>query len=263
MSHGHNDDTLWCFWIMPAFGSDTESWTKNPFLGSLTVPFVKPVCWARWIRGELSRFSPWKDFQSKPKMPTPNLYRHSSLIPSHTRSWQNICGTMPFCKMNRIRGQSGRSKFLDSRRCNSGGIWNHAICLYSPDRHDDRHLSDNCVSPLDGIASLRPEAIALGSPQALESLNQARIIISKKLLKLLESMSPWVHESMSSWVHEFMSPWDVICGSLKWHSMRPDSILILYWSRIKLAQSRRWSPAKGEKSCIMSEDDADDRLEFT
>jgi hypothetical protein len=33
-------------------------------------------------------------------MSTSNLYRYSSLMSSHTRSWQNIYETMLFCKMN-------------------------------------------------------------------------------------------------------------------------------------------------------------------
>jgi hypothetical protein len=39
--HGHNNDTWWWLWIMTAFVSDTRSWRKNPFLGSLAAPFVK------------------------------------------------------------------------------------------------------------------------------------------------------------------------------------------------------------------------------
>jgi hypothetical protein len=62
---------------------------------------------------------------------------------------------------------SRRSRFLDFKQCNSGGSRNDAVCLFSPDREDDIHLSDNILWALDEIVSLRPEATALGSPQTL------------------------------------------------------------------------------------------------
>jgi hypothetical protein len=40
--HRHNHDTLWWLWIITAFGSDTHSCRKNPFLGSLTASFINP-----------------------------------------------------------------------------------------------------------------------------------------------------------------------------------------------------------------------------
>jgi hypothetical protein len=46
--------------------------------------------------------------------------------------------------------------------------------------------------------------------------------------------------------------------------MRRDSIFLsFYWSQINLAQSIRWMLIKGEKNYVISEDDADDRLEQT
>jgi hypothetical protein len=56
------------------------------------------------------------------------------------------------------------------------------------ERSGDLHPSYNYISPLDEIASFRPEEIALGSHKLLDLQEQARAIMSKKLLKLLESM---------------------------------------------------------------------------
>jgi hypothetical protein len=52
---------------MTAFGSDTQSWRKNPFLGSWTAPFVKPVRQAIWIRGQSLGFLHMKGLSTKAK----------------------------------------------------------------------------------------------------------------------------------------------------------------------------------------------------
>jgi hypothetical protein len=104
------------------------------------------------------------------------------------RLWQSRYGTMSFCKWDRGRGSSGRSRFLDYTQCNSGGTWNDAICFYSqiakmtfvPPTTIFRRLMKSLHLVLKRLHSI---------PHRLSDLQkQTRAIMSTELLKLLESM---------------------------------------------------------------------------
>jgi hypothetical protein len=120
-------------------------------------------------------------------MSTTNLDKYSGLmiIPSHTRLWQSIYGTMSFCKMNlnqkpRIEDRGSRIEDRRSRierKIKVSRLQTMQLYRYLKWCHlhlfarslDNHHPSDSCISPLDEIASLRPDGIELDSQQTLGS----------------------------------------------------------------------------------------------
>jgi hypothetical protein len=172
-------------------------------------------------------------------------------MPSHTRRWQSIYGMMWFCKMD----QKPRIKRkIKASRWQTMKFWRHlkqchlslfARSLKGPSPHLQLYFAawrnrftsswSDCVGfPIDS----RIFNNKLGS-----SYHYAKGVPE----------AAWVHETSFVGVRS-----DARKGLVLFFIF-----LSFSWSRINLAQSRRWCSIKGEKKCVISEDDADSRLEPT
>jgi hypothetical protein len=154
------------------------------------------------------------------------LSRYSGLMPSHTRPWQNRYRTMSFYKMNqkpRIERKNKVSRFQTIL------FWRHLKWCHLP--FFTRSLRRSSSLLRFYFAAWRNRftlswSDCVGFPH---SLGCSETGSDHRINRVTEAA--WVHETSLVEAHS---------------DARRGLILSFYWSRINLAQSRRWRSTKGD-----------------